>query len=101
LDVPSSSQVPNTAAPLPAVVLSTLRRQTFQYFGLDFLVDAGLHPWLMEVNATPSMKVVHEAPATQQLIQQQKWDFVRDTFALLRIQQHMFDEVRGTGLGSC
>lgn len=32
-------------------------RQTFQYFGLDFLVDAALHPWLMEVNATPSMKV--------------------------------------------
>ncbi|WIA39416.1 hypothetical protein OEZ86_005519 [Tetradesmus obliquus] len=67
-------------------------RQTFQYFGLDFLVDAALQPWLMEANATPSMKVAHEEPATQQLIQAQKWDFVRDTFTLLRIQQHMFDE---------
>lgn len=48
----------------------------------------------MEVNATPSMKVAHEEAATQQLIQQQKWDFVQDTFQLLRIQQHMFEEVR-------
>jgi hypothetical protein len=32
-------------------------RSTFQYFGLDFLVDTDMHPWLMEVNATPSMKV--------------------------------------------
>ncbi len=31
-------------------------RSTFQFFGLDFLVDTHLHAWLMEVNATPSMK---------------------------------------------
>lgn len=28
----------------------------FQFFGLDFLVDVAGRPWLMEVNATPSMK---------------------------------------------
>jgi hypothetical protein len=60
-------------------------------------VDAGLQPWLMEVNATPSMKVAHEEAATQALIAQQKWDFVHDTFQLLRIQQHMFDEVSCSG----
>jgi hypothetical protein len=32
-------------------------RSTFQFFGLDFLVDEDLVPWLLEVNATPSMKV--------------------------------------------
>eukprot|EP00878_Enallax_costatus_P021301 GHUV01022547.1.p1 GENE.GHUV01022547.1~~GHUV01022547.1.p1 ORF type:complete len:513 (+),score=138.38 GHUV01022547.1:1-1539(+) len=69
-------------------------RQTFQYFGLDFLLDSNCHPWLMEVNATPSMKVAHEEAHTEQLIQQQKWEFVQDTFQLLGIQQHMFDEVR-------
>jgi hypothetical protein len=41
------------------------------------------------------MQVAHEEAATQALIAQQKWDFVHDTFQLLRIQQHMFDEVRG------
>jgi hypothetical protein len=51
----------------------------------------------MEVNATPSMKVAHEEADTQALIQQQKWEFVHDTFQLLRIQQHMFGEVRGAG----
>ena len=29
----------------------------FQFFGLDFLLDQDLKPWLLEVNATPSMKV--------------------------------------------
>lgn len=67
-------------------------RQTFQYFGLDFLVDDSLHPWLMEVNATPSMKVAHEDPATQQLIHDQKWEFVQDSFQLLHATQHTFEE---------
>lgn len=75
------------------------RRQTFQYFGLDFLVDESLHPWLMEVNATPSMKVAHEDPPTQQLIHAQKWEFVHDSFQLLHVTQHTFEEVRdGTSL---
>lgn len=70
------------------------RRQTFQYFGLDFLVDSGLHPWLMEVNATPSMKVAHERPDTAALIHDQKWAFVRDAFRLLQATQHTLEEVR-------
>jgi hypothetical protein len=47
----------------------------------------------MEVNATPSMKVAHEDEATQQLIHDQKWEFVRDSFQLLHATQHTFDEV--------
>lgn len=70
-------------------------RQTFQYFGLDFLVDDSLHPWLMEVNATPSMKVAHDQADTAHLIHQQKWGFVQDAFQLLQATQHTFDEVGG------
>jgi hypothetical protein len=32
-------------------------RSCFQFFGLDFLIDTALKPWLLEANATPSMKV--------------------------------------------
>lgn len=60
-------------------------RSTFQYFGLDFLVDASLHPWLMEVNATPSMKVAHSDPAARALIGEVKWPVVRDMFAMLGV----------------
>jgi hypothetical protein len=31
----------------------------YEVFGLDFLVDDGLVPWLLEVNATPSLAVEH------------------------------------------
>lgn len=48
----------------------------------------------MEVNATPSMKVAHEDPTTQQLIHDQKWEFVQDSFQLLHATQHTFEEVR-------
>jgi hypothetical protein len=47
-----------------------LCRQTFQYFGLDFLVDAALQPWLMEVNATPSMKVGACTPHVMLVLQE-------------------------------
>jgi Tubulin-tyrosine ligase family len=69
-------------------------RQTFQYFGLDFLVDAALKPWLMEVNATPSMKVAHQDANTAACIHTQKAAFIADTFALLRLSRHTFDEAR-------
>lgn len=49
----------------------------------------------MEANATPSMKVVHEDATTQQLIHDQKWEFVQDSFQLLHATQHTFEEVGG------
>lgn len=33
---------------------------SYELFGLDFLVDSGLTPWLLEVNATPSLAVEHQ-----------------------------------------
>uniref|UniRef100_A0A383WF20 Tubulin--tyrosine ligase-like protein 5 n=1 Tax=Tetradesmus obliquus TaxID=3088 RepID=A0A383WF20_TETOB len=48
------------AAVLPAMRaaaanVSAPRQGTFEYFGLDFVLDAHLRPWLLEVNAIPSM----------------------------------------------
>lgn len=33
----------------------------FQILGLDILVDEELNPWLMEVNANPSLNVYNES----------------------------------------
>lgn len=43
-----------------------------QLLGLDYLVDSDGHPWLLEVNGTPSLAVAHHDPAVEQLIQEAK-----------------------------
>lgn len=65
-------------------------RACFQFFGLDFLIDDACHPWLLEANATPSMKVEHADPGLKRLIHQQKWPVVRDMFALLGMGPQLF-----------
>jgi len=48
------------AAALPAMRSAAAeanapQQGTFEYFGLDFVLDAHLQPWMLEVNAIPSM----------------------------------------------
>lgn len=43
-----------------------------QVLGLDYLVDSEGHPWLLEVNGTPSLAVAHHDPTVKQLIQETK-----------------------------
>jgi hypothetical protein len=48
------------AAALPAMRAAAAETNappqgTFEYFGLDFVLDAHLRPWMLEVNAIPSM----------------------------------------------
>eukprot|EP00198_Chlamydomonas_reinhardtii_P003616 XP_001692952.1 guanylate cyclase [Chlamydomonas reinhardtii] len=85
------------AAALPrcAEVMEGVRppaHSCFQFFGLDFLVDAAARPWLLEVNATPSMKVEHEDAGVAALIGAQKWPAVRDMVALVGISPQRFEE---------
>ncbi|GIM13612.1 hypothetical protein Vretimale_16680 [Volvox reticuliferus] len=83
------------ALPRGAEVLAEVRpppHSCFQFFGLDFLIDQQLRPWLLEVNATPSMKVEHTDPRVAELIYCQKWPAIRDMVALLGICHDRFDE---------
>ena len=32
------------------------RRQCFEIFGYDFMIDDTLHPWLIEVNTNPCLE---------------------------------------------
>ncbi|GLI59600.1 hypothetical protein VaNZ11_001529, partial [Volvox africanus] len=59
----------------------------FELFGLDFLVDRELRPWLLEVNATPSLAVHHSDPRVEELIRQQKEGMVADMVSLLRLDR--------------
>jgi hypothetical protein len=43
-----------------------------QLLGLDYLVDDNMHPWLLEVNGTPSLAVEHGDAPVEQLIHSTK-----------------------------
>lgn len=56
-----------------------------QFFGLDYLLDSSLRPWLLEANATPSMKVEHDDPQIERMIHDQKWPVIQDMVGMLGI----------------
>lgn len=65
--------------------LGSPRGGAFEVMGLDYLIDADLHPWLLEVNSTPSLAVEHSDPLVERLIYEQKNTMVEDTFRLLQL----------------
>lgn len=57
------------------------------YAGLDFLLDSSYQPWLLEVNASPSMAWNNPGrPDTTQLMYSIKQQMLTDMLALLRLQ---------------
>eukprot|EP00877_Chromochloris_zofingiensis_P003213 jgi/Chrzof1/12893/Cz07g11100.t1 len=60
---------------------------TFELLGLDYLVDTSLHPWLLEVNGTPSLAVEHESSLVQQRIHKQKFGMVKDMVHVLNCKE--------------
>ena len=61
--------------------LACHRTNCFELFGFDILVDSELHPWLMEVNLTPSLAC--ESPLDLQI----KSNLIADLFTLVGVQQ--------------
>jgi tubulin polyglutamylase TTLL6/13 len=66
----------------------------FQMVGLDFLVDEGLVPWLLEFNSAPSIMAVHSDPSVRALIRANKGEMLRDTVAMVT---HRLDAGSGGG----
>lgn len=55
--------------------------------GFDFLLDSSYKPWLLEVNASPSMAWdTPDQPGASQLMYSVKQQMLLDMFALLRLQ---------------
>lgn len=52
-----------------------------QLLGFDYLIDSSHHPWLLEVNGTPSLAVEHSDPAVEALIHDQKVCDFQDSWA--------------------
>ena len=60
--------------------LVTHRKNCFELFGFDVLIDSDLRPWLMEVNLSPSLAA--DSPLDMQI----KSALVSDMFTLLGVQ---------------
>lgn len=64
--------------------------------GLDFLLDSHYKPWLLEVNASPSLAwLTPNQPAATELMYSIKQQMLTDMFALLRLQDRFPSETVG------
>lgn len=52
------------------------RKNSFEFFGYDFMVDEELRVWLIEVNSSPSMET-KDQPVLQRLVKEALTDLVK------------------------
>jgi D-alanine-D-alanine ligase-like ATP-grasp enzyme len=52
-------------------------KHCFELYGFDILLDANLKPWLIEVNASPSLTT------TTEIDRQIKMNLINDTFRIV------------------
>ena len=52
------------------------RKNSFEFFGYDFMVDVDLNVWLIEVNSSPSMDT-KDQPVLKKLVKSVLGDLVK------------------------
>lgn len=70
------------------------RRNSFELFGYDFMVDNDLRPWLIEVNSSPAMD--YSTPVTKRLVKMVLEDTVK-----VMVDSPKKRAKNGTGLFRC
>jgi len=70
------------------------RRNSFELFGYDFMVDNELRPWLIEVNSSPAMD--YSTPVTKRLVK-----MVLEDTAKIMVDSPKKRSRQGTGLFKC
>ena len=64
------------------------RRNCYELFGFDVMLDSQLHPWLIEVNSSPSLAT--DAPLDKKI----KYAMVTDMFNMIGVCRHSRVKVR-------